>query len=46
MEYLRRLCEKCNCSFEGAHTAIALVLAMFFEDGPTEAQLISSVYRA
>jgi chromosome segregation ATPase len=38
-EYMRRLVEECNVSFEGAHTAVALVLGMFMEGGPTEAQL-------
>jgi hypothetical protein len=43
LELLRRLCDETNCSIRGASTAIALVLELFIEGGPTEAQLISNV---
>ena len=42
-EYLRRICEETGGSFHGAATAIALVLDLFIEGGPTEEQLISNV---
>ena len=32
---------KSGLLFEGAHTAVALVLSMYMEGGPTEEQLIS-----
>ena len=41
-EYMRRIVEECNVSFEGASTAISLVLSMFMEAGPSEEQLASS----
>ena len=40
LELLRRFCDETNSSIRGASTAIALVLELFIEGGPTEAHLI------
>lgn len=42
LEYLRRITEECNVSFEGASTAVALVLSMYLEGGPSKEQLVNS----